>query len=609
MSRSKGAKTFWSGSQYEGDMMNGKRHGHGVKTWPNGDRYEGEWRFDKKDGSGRMSEAEAVYDGEWQAGLKHGKGTLKFAKGESYEGEWQNDQAHGKGRFVKKNGNVYEGEYRCDKCHGYGTYTFMNGDTYEGEWKAGLKSGQGTISWSSGKKFAGRFSDDCPILGELTERDGKVYRVTYDGNRKFSRGAEPETQELIRTASGDKVGREWDDGVGDGVLAPSLQAAAAKMRAASTADFSPPVVKSRDAAASFGGQESEKVDDVRAVPPDPPHTEKKDEWDPFAEISASVASASVPAVPPPPQDWDPFGEKPAHGQPLARDPFDTHPLDTPPPQQAATVGASPGRPQFIESAIELSSPVLPATYRGGLRPSPPGSQPYHGKWDSIMQKAEAWGNRSGAAGKPARAAGPVPAPASFLASETWAPVELVCPLTLQVMVDPVVAPDGVPFEREALAKWQQMHGVHASPSAPQAPSASARAAADLPTHSALRDKIERWHRSRTWALDSSRLTVLEQDVLGKGAWGVVKQGRLHRSGRGDDVTVAVKMWPTAEAALAQRLCEREAAVYKVAAGSTPRLCVLHGTAVVNGRGVLVLQHCPTSLIGAAMRAWQWQWDG
>ena len=41
MSRSKGMKTFWSGSKYEGEIMNGKRHGSGVKSWPNGDKYDG----------------------------------------------------------------------------------------------------------------------------------------------------------------------------------------------------------------------------------------------------------------------------------------------------------------------------------------------------------------------------------------------------------------------------------------------------------------------------------------------------------------------------------------------------------------------------------------
>jgi hypothetical protein len=40
MSR-QGVKSFWSGSQYDGEMLKGKRHGRGTKQWPNGDMYEG----------------------------------------------------------------------------------------------------------------------------------------------------------------------------------------------------------------------------------------------------------------------------------------------------------------------------------------------------------------------------------------------------------------------------------------------------------------------------------------------------------------------------------------------------------------------------------------
>jgi hypothetical protein len=47
MSR-QGVKSFWSGSQYDGEMLKGKRHGRGTKQWPNGDIYEGivhAWRI------------------------------------------------------------------------------------------------------------------------------------------------------------------------------------------------------------------------------------------------------------------------------------------------------------------------------------------------------------------------------------------------------------------------------------------------------------------------------------------------------------------------------------------------------------------------------------
>ena len=127
----RGVKSFWSGSTYDGEILNGKRHGRGTKHWPNGDVYEGacspdrstagqpipqpragymyvlynvvlipwavcvaagEWQFDKKDGRGKMTVAKASYEGEWSAGKKHGKGTAKFTNGGRYEGEWASDR-------------------------------------------------------------------------------------------------------------------------------------------------------------------------------------------------------------------------------------------------------------------------------------------------------------------------------------------------------------------------------------------------------------------------------------------------------------------------------------------------------------------------------------
>ena len=119
-----------------GAMLNGKRQWRATRTWPNGDKYDGEWQLD---------------------------------------------------------------ENHQPQCHGFGTHTLANGDVFEGMWREGVRSGRGTITWATGRKFSGQFSEDCPILGELSEDDGKVYRVTYGGGVRFSQGAQPLTRELIRT--------------------------------------------------------------------------------------------------------------------------------------------------------------------------------------------------------------------------------------------------------------------------------------------------------------------------------------------------------------------------------------------------------------------------
>ena len=36
-----------SGNKYNGEILNGKRHGHGVYTDSSGNKYDGEWKDDK----------------------------------------------------------------------------------------------------------------------------------------------------------------------------------------------------------------------------------------------------------------------------------------------------------------------------------------------------------------------------------------------------------------------------------------------------------------------------------------------------------------------------------------------------------------------------------
>jgi len=40
---------------YEGQWVQGRRHGNGVQTWEDGSRYEGEWVNDRMHGNGKMT--------------------------------------------------------------------------------------------------------------------------------------------------------------------------------------------------------------------------------------------------------------------------------------------------------------------------------------------------------------------------------------------------------------------------------------------------------------------------------------------------------------------------------------------------------------------------
>jgi len=109
------------GVSYEGEMIDGKRHGKGRQIWNNGTIYEGEFYDDKA----------------------KGKGKLIHREGDFYEGEWENDKANGHGTYVNINGAKYEGEWKDDKQHGKGIETWPDGSRYEGEYEMGRKSGKG----------------------------------------------------------------------------------------------------------------------------------------------------------------------------------------------------------------------------------------------------------------------------------------------------------------------------------------------------------------------------------------------------------------------------------------------------------------------------------
>jgi radial spoke head protein 1 len=53
------------GNKYEGELVNGIKHGQGIYTFRSGARYEGEWKH----------------------GRRHGWGTMRYASGDCYEGE------------------------------------------------------------------------------------------------------------------------------------------------------------------------------------------------------------------------------------------------------------------------------------------------------------------------------------------------------------------------------------------------------------------------------------------------------------------------------------------------------------------------------------------
>lgn len=75
--RGEGRYAWPDGSVYEGQVLDGLRHGHGVFTGPHGMcRYAGEWRAGRRHGEGKLEydpQGASWYEGGWEADQKHGQ--------------------------------------------------------------------------------------------------------------------------------------------------------------------------------------------------------------------------------------------------------------------------------------------------------------------------------------------------------------------------------------------------------------------------------------------------------------------------------------------------------------------------------------------------------
>lgn len=150
-----------NGEEYNGQTLNGLRHGKGTYTWRNGNKYEGQWLQDKRHGYGTLYYKNGdKYIGNWINDMKDGRGVMITIDGDQYAGEWKENKITGKGTFIMSNGDKYVGEFKDGLREGEGTYSWHSGTKYTGSWKAGMRNGYGTFYYSNGTIKRGYWKDD-----------------------------------------------------------------------------------------------------------------------------------------------------------------------------------------------------------------------------------------------------------------------------------------------------------------------------------------------------------------------------------------------------------------------------------------------------------------
>ena len=97
--------------KYEGDFLDGKRHGNGIQYWigglHEGESYLGEWKEDERDGYGIQIWPDGrKYTGEWKNNRQNGKGVLTNATGDTYNGYFKDDQPNGEGAHTRSEGSI-----------------------------------------------------------------------------------------------------------------------------------------------------------------------------------------------------------------------------------------------------------------------------------------------------------------------------------------------------------------------------------------------------------------------------------------------------------------------------------------------------------------------
>jgi hypothetical protein len=216
----------WPAGDYEGEVLNGLRHGHGTMEFRNGNTYTGEWVNDQFHGTGEYLWADGrVYKGQFKKDRIQGKGVAYWVDGRTYDGEWVADHGDGRGIFTLGDNRVFEGVFRRDfpiigqmiESTGDTYLANFDGSTQASEWRPHKKSNVGVFQdgwrtasppnwirefeWEDGRRFAGCCVGYCPLSGVYLDGDGELKFVVYDGKLTFAEGPSPITERKLRWTS------------------------------------------------------------------------------------------------------------------------------------------------------------------------------------------------------------------------------------------------------------------------------------------------------------------------------------------------------------------------------------------------------------------------
>jgi len=166
-------------------------NGQGTQTYPSGSQYVGELKNGKRDGMGKYT---------WPSVVTSKDGSVASSPTSSYVGRFREGEKHGKGELIWRNGNRYNGDFTDDQIHGYGMKVYADGRTYEGNWKEGKREGFGTLTLADDSKYIGQYRNN-----QKHDETATAVFINLNGEKWFVKYKNGKLEESARISLGDWV--------------------------------------------------------------------------------------------------------------------------------------------------------------------------------------------------------------------------------------------------------------------------------------------------------------------------------------------------------------------------------------------------------------------
>ena len=175
-----GRESRRNGDVLEGKYIDGKVTGKGILKNAKGNLYIWDFVGSRRHGYGELDTNRIHYKGGFYGDRLHGKGIIHYKiEGHDYDGDFWDNEINGKGVFRWTNGDVYDGQLVRGKMNGFGIYTYANGQIYEGNYVNGVKEGKGKLSYPSGLVYEGDFKKGKPRGNATIMSGGRTIPVEF----------------------------------------------------------------------------------------------------------------------------------------------------------------------------------------------------------------------------------------------------------------------------------------------------------------------------------------------------------------------------------------------------------------------------------------------